>query len=75
MLTKRELEILSALSCALSNKGIGEVLNLSPKTVENNLNNIYSKIGIIDSPRYHKRVAAVCYYKNNYEKCLNCEDE
>lgn len=45
-ITPREEEILSLLLEGRSNKEIGELLFISPKTVENHTYNIYQKVGI-----------------------------
>lgn len=45
-LTKREAEVLSWLAKGKSNKDIGEILELSPRTVNKHLEQIYSKLGV-----------------------------
>jgi DNA-binding CsgD family transcriptional regulator len=45
-LTVREMEIVDKIILGLNNTEIGNQLFISPKTVENHLYNIYSKIGI-----------------------------
>ena len=42
-----------------SNRGIGEQLYLSPKTVEGHVGQIFLKLGIDDTPTAHRRVVAV----------------
>jgi DNA-binding NarL/FixJ family response regulator len=44
-LTAREIEVLRLLARGLSNREIGEQLVISPKTVGNHVEHIYSKIG------------------------------
>jgi HD-GYP domain-containing protein (c-di-GMP phosphodiesterase class II) len=44
-LTTREVEVLTHLARGLSNKEIAELLVISPKTVGNHVEHIYSKIG------------------------------
>ena len=45
-ITARELEILTLIARGLSNREIGESLDISPKTVERHLTNVLSKLGI-----------------------------
>ena len=45
-LTSRELEILELVSSGHSNKLIADEIQISEKTVEFHLNNIYTKIGV-----------------------------
>jgi HD-GYP domain-containing protein (c-di-GMP phosphodiesterase class II)/DNA-binding CsgD family transcriptional regulator len=45
-LTERELEILRLVARGLSNRAIAQRLIVSPKTVGNHIQNIYSKIGV-----------------------------
>ena len=45
-LTAREAEVLTHLARGLSNKQIAELLVISPKTVGNHVEHIYSKIGV-----------------------------
>lgn len=44
-LTRRELEILQLVLAGKTNKGIADEIDVSEKTVEFHLDNIYSKIG------------------------------
>jgi len=45
-LTAREVEVLALLARGLSNKEIARRLGLSPKTVSNHLEHVYSKVGV-----------------------------
>jgi HD-GYP domain-containing protein (c-di-GMP phosphodiesterase class II) len=45
-LTPREVEILRALAKGQSMKEVGRALGISPKTVDNHIQNIYPKIGV-----------------------------
>jgi HD-GYP domain-containing protein (c-di-GMP phosphodiesterase class II) len=45
-LTEREVEVLRALARGRSMKEIGRELGISPKTVDNHMQNIYTKIGV-----------------------------
>ena len=45
-LTPRELEILQLILVGFTNKAIAAEMNISEKTVEFHLDNIYTKIGV-----------------------------
>jgi DNA-binding NarL/FixJ family response regulator len=45
-LTRREMEVVMAVSRGLSNREIGEQLGLSEKTVKNHISDILSKLGL-----------------------------
>lgn len=45
-LTKREGEVLSWLSKGKTNRDIAQILNLSPRTVDKHLEQIYAKLGV-----------------------------
>ncbi|MBI3172298.1 MAG: helix-turn-helix transcriptional regulator [Chloroflexi bacterium] len=45
-LTEREKQILALASQGLTNKGIAQSLNISPRTVEFHLKNIFSKLNV-----------------------------
>lgn len=45
-LTMREAEVLNWISQGKSNRDIGEILSLSPRTVNKHLEQIYSKLGV-----------------------------
>jgi DNA-binding NarL/FixJ family response regulator len=61
-LTTRELEVLSLMAEGHSNDGICKRLFLSPKTVETHVRHILRKLGIGETPDYHRRVLAVLAY-------------
>jgi len=58
-LTDREREVLALIAEGRSNHGIAEILVLSPKTVEAHVGRILAKLGLDDTPDYHRRVLAV----------------
>lgn len=45
-LSERETEVVNRLCAGLSNRQIAEVLFISPKTVENHLQNVFTKAGV-----------------------------
>jgi DNA-binding NarL/FixJ family response regulator len=58
-LTEREREVLALIAEGRSNRGIAEILVVSPKTVEAHVSRILAKLGVDDTPDYHRRVLAV----------------
>lgn len=46
MLTQREAEVLMWIARGKANRDIGEILNLSPRTVNKHLEQIFSKLGV-----------------------------
>jgi DNA-binding NarL/FixJ family response regulator len=58
-LTEREIQVLSLMAEGHSNDGISRRLFLSPKTVETHVRHILGKLGIGETPDYHRRVLAV----------------
>jgi len=58
-LTGREREVLALIAEGRSNHGIAQTLVLSPKTVEAHVGRILAKLGLDDTPDYHRRVLAV----------------
>jgi DNA-binding NarL/FixJ family response regulator len=61
-LSRRELEILGLMAEGHSNRHIAETCFLSPKTIETHIRNIFSKLGIPESPDASRRVLAVLAY-------------
>jgi serine/threonine-protein kinase len=58
-LTDREREVLELIAQGRSNQGIGDMLFLSPKTVETHIRQIFQKLDLVAAPDSHRRVLAV----------------
>lgn len=58
-LTGREREVLALIAEGHSNHGISQKLVLSPKTVEAHVSHIFTKLGLVETLDYHRRVLAV----------------
>jgi DNA-binding NarL/FixJ family response regulator len=61
-LTGREREVLALIAEGHSNDAVCKKLFLSPKTVETHVRHILLKLGIRETPDYHRRVLAVLAY-------------
>lgn len=61
-LTRREREILALLAEGLTDRGIGERLWLTRKTVETHIRHILAKLNIPDGPHHNRRVLAAVVY-------------
>jgi DNA-binding NarL/FixJ family response regulator len=61
-LTEREREVLALMAEGHSNEAIGERLFLSQRTVETHIRQIFLKLGLRETPAYHRRVVAVLTY-------------
>lgn len=61
-LTPREREVLGQMAAGRSNSAIAEIVHLSRSAVEKNVNSIFAKLGLVDEPTTHRRVAAVVAY-------------
>ena len=62
VLTARELAVLREMAAGRSNAAIGQALSLSQSSIEKHVNAIFSKLGLAEEPRLHRRVAAVVTY-------------
>jgi DNA-binding NarL/FixJ family response regulator len=61
-LTPREREVLELMVEGRSNKGIAEVLVVTPHAVEKHATSIFSKLGVASGAEDHRRVLAVLKY-------------
>ena len=61
-LTPREHEVLALMAEGLTDRGIGERLFVTPKTVETHIRHIFSKLGLPETATDNKRVHAVLTY-------------
>lgn len=61
-LTPRERDVLREMARGRSNGGIARALHLSVSAVEKNVNSIFMKLELENSPDTHRRVAAVLAY-------------
>jgi DNA-binding CsgD family transcriptional regulator len=61
-LTAREREVLALLAQGLTDRGIGEHLWLTRKTVETHIRHILAKLNIPDGPQHNRRVLATVVY-------------
>ncbi|WP_375478653.1 response regulator [uncultured Jatrophihabitans sp.] len=61
-LTERERQILALMAEGHSNGYVGELLNLSQRTVESHVRSIFLHLGLTESPDSSRRVRAVLAY-------------
>jgi DNA-binding NarL/FixJ family response regulator len=59
LLTDREREVLAAMAEGRTNSSIAESLHLSVSSIEKYSSSIFAKLGLLDEPELHRRVAAV----------------
>jgi DNA-binding NarL/FixJ family response regulator len=61
-LTARERDVLALMAEGLTDRGIGERLFVTPKTVETHIHHIFMKLSLPETPADNKRVHAVLAY-------------
>jgi serine/threonine-protein kinase len=61
-LTDREREVLSLMAEGRSNQAISRKMNLSAKSIEGHVRNIFTKLNLMTTPDDHRRVLAVLTY-------------
>ncbi|MFD9005012.1 response regulator [Streptomyces sp. NPDC059582] len=61
-LTDREREVLALMAQGLSNAALCEELVLSPKTIEGYVRSVFTKLGLEQGEREHRRVQAVLQF-------------
>ena len=59
VLTPREREVLELMAEGRSNKGIAEVLVVTPHAIEKHVTSIFAKLGVAAGAEDHRRVLAV----------------
>jgi serine/threonine-protein kinase len=64
-LTPREREVLALVAQGRTDRGIGQALWLSPKTVETHIRTIFRKLDLPSSPSENRRVHAVLTFLNS----------
>ncbi len=67
-LTPREHDVLALLAEGKSNRGIAEVLVVTPAAVEKHVTNIFHKLGLDAGPTGHRRVLATLAYLRDAER-------
>jgi DNA-binding NarL/FixJ family response regulator len=61
-LTDKEREVLSLMAEGRSNQAISRIMNLSTKSIEGHVRNIFTKLDLDSTPDDHRRVLAVLKY-------------
>ncbi len=61
-LTDREREVLALMAQGLTNAALSEQMVLSPKTIEGYVRNVFTKLGLEQGQREHRRVLAVLQF-------------
>jgi DNA-binding NarL/FixJ family response regulator len=65
-LTERERQVLALIAEGRSNQAIGELLFISPRTVESHVGSILTKLGLLPSAEDDRRVLAVLSYLRSF---------
>jgi len=61
-LTPRELDVLACIAEGKNNAGIATALDVGEKAVENLINSLFPKLGLLPEPAVHRRVLAVLLF-------------
>lgn len=61
-LTPRESEVLAEIAQGKNNAAVASALVLSERAVEKHINSLFSKLGLSEEPKVHRRVKAVLLY-------------
>lgn len=61
-LTPRQIDILGLIAQGYTNAAIADSLDISVRTVENHIHQMYQSLGLIESPHLQPRVLAVLEY-------------
>jgi DNA-binding NarL/FixJ family response regulator len=61
-LTPRERDVLACIAQGKNNAGIATALGVSQKAVENVINSLFPKLGLLPEPTVHRRVLAVLLF-------------
>ena len=64
-LTAREREVLSLVAQGLTDRGIGEALWLTTKTVETHVRHILAKLNLLAGTHHNRRVLAALAYQRD----------
>ena len=62
VLSDRERKTLALMAEGRSNLAIGQELNVSERTIESHVGNVFAKLGLANTPDDHRRVLAVLAY-------------
>jgi DNA-binding NarL/FixJ family response regulator len=61
-LSPREREVLEQMAQGKNNDAIAAVMGTTTRAVEKHINSVFSKLGLSEEPRVHRRVKAVLLY-------------
>jgi DNA-binding NarL/FixJ family response regulator len=61
-LTDREREVLALMAQGLTNAALSEALVVSPKTIEGHVRSVFTKLGMEQGEREHRRVLAALQF-------------